>query len=328
MGDKKSLSALSNASNVSQNATTPISGSAIVYDSSVSTLGDRLTLNWVLPNNSDIIHFQLVCKCTGWVALGLGAGMGPATDMMVGRVSTSGQVIINDYWSEEEETPDEDEEEGGTNDLILLSGSQINGITTISFSRKLVSMDKYDQNISIGWNEIVLAFQPDSFELKDHHENMAIGKILVVRGGPGKGLVAGGYTFSRSTLSRCDIFYWRGDFSDFILIIIRFSHSRIDYDSLLARNLRSRRFDWPIRSLLAQRKSTVVQIPSKCPNRSHHCCQRWFISPVFQRTDSLCRTSSVPDYYLRKPTSDPSFSRVYDRLIFLAFLCSVFITII
>lgn len=179
------------------NATVPTS---FLYDSSVSTLGGQLTLNWILPADGDFIHFRLTCKCTGWVALGLGSGMGPATDMMIGRVQSDGSVSVGDYWSTTEKIPDKDKDVGGFDDLFGVSGYQLNGTTSVAWSRKLVTGDKYDQPIEIGNNYIVLAFQPSEWELMDHRENMAVGKINVVRGAPGTGSAAGGFTAPRCAL--------------------------------------------------------------------------------------------------------------------------------
>jgi hypothetical protein len=196
---KASINTIAEPTNGSVPVFPPTATTSISYDSSVTTLGGSLTLKWILPAEGDVIHFQLVCKCTGWVALGLGAGMGPATDMMIGRINLDGVATVGDFWSEDERVPDRDKDVGGFDDLFGISGSVQNDTTTVSFSRKMNTGDKYDQPISEGWNTIILAFQPTHWELKDHEENMAIGKINVVRGASGEGSVAGGYTTPRCT---------------------------------------------------------------------------------------------------------------------------------
>jgi hypothetical protein len=94
---------------------------------------------------SDRIRIAFSLPGTAWVGLGLGASMTPA-DIVFGWVNGDGTFTIDDRWSFSN-YPLVDEAIGGNNDLTDVYASQVNGVTTIWFTRKLNTGDKYDQII-------------------------------------------------------------------------------------------------------------------------------------------------------------------------------------
>lgn len=67
---------------------------------------------------------------------------------MVAALNLGDSVIIADFWSVDHSEPKTDEAEGGTNDLIMVSGGlDSNNEIDVTFKRKLVTGDIYDNEI-------------------------------------------------------------------------------------------------------------------------------------------------------------------------------------
>lgn len=127
-----------------------------------SEKGD-FVMSWCFPTEADI-QISLTMAGSTFIALGVGGSMYDA-DMIAGWVDSSGNPVIKDYYSSEEARPEEDIVLGGTDDITLVSGSAQRSVhtsmvnnatssssapsTTLVFTRKLVTGDKYDRDISI-----------------------------------------------------------------------------------------------------------------------------------------------------------------------------------
>jgi hypothetical protein len=98
--------------------------------------------NWV---GTDKIRIAFSLPGTAWVGLGVGASMTPA-DIVFGWVNGDGTFNVGDRWSFSN-YPHLDEAVGGTNDISNVYAEQVNGITTIWFTRKLNTGDSRDQII-------------------------------------------------------------------------------------------------------------------------------------------------------------------------------------
>ncbi|MHA1932870.1 MAG: DOMON domain-containing protein, partial [Promethearchaeota archaeon] len=116
------------------------------YTQSVSE--GEFILHWRTENN--IISFGIEGKTNGWVSLGISPSfMMLDADMYFGYVNSTGSVFVIDAYATGPTGPHPaDIDEGGTNDIIASNGSESGEITTIEFSRSLVTTDSaYDNPI-------------------------------------------------------------------------------------------------------------------------------------------------------------------------------------
>ena len=65
-------------------------------------------------------------------------------DTIFGWVDGNGTAHAFDAMSDSKTQPKDDTLAGGTNDVFNVSGSEVNGFTTVSFSRKFVTNDSRD----------------------------------------------------------------------------------------------------------------------------------------------------------------------------------------
>jgi len=130
---------------------------------------DGVTLQW----NTDASEIEVTVSAptTGWIALGIEplAVMKDA-DIIIGYVS-DGEVFLRDDWGDGYTSHKSDEELGGTDDITLVSGSEEDGITEISFTRLLAADDVYDRELETGITyNILLAYgRDDADNFQGHH---------------------------------------------------------------------------------------------------------------------------------------------------------------
>ena len=119
--------------------------SADEYDF-VIPLHNRFTLYWTIAGET--IFIAIAAETTGWVGIGFGASDRMlAGDIIMGYV-TEGNVTIQDQYSQQETgVTSSDVSLGGTNGILSYNGSEINGNTTLEFSRLLGTGDEYDNPI-------------------------------------------------------------------------------------------------------------------------------------------------------------------------------------
>ena len=94
--------------------------------------------------------------------------------------SQNGQITLTEYCRIDyngAHTPDT--AAGGTNDFIIVSGNESNGITTIEFKRKLNTGDKLDTVLVKGNNNVVWAYGPDD-ALSSEHSSLGVGTITII----------------------------------------------------------------------------------------------------------------------------------------------------
>ena len=86
------------------------------------------------------IRFTITTSTTGWVAVGFGLGLRAHvnSDMYFGWVDGDGQPHVQDSWSAVLGPPPRADT---TNDATDIEGSEIDGTTVISFTRKITSTD-------------------------------------------------------------------------------------------------------------------------------------------------------------------------------------------
>jgi hypothetical protein len=125
------------------------------------------------------VYFGIKARTEGWVSIGLkpSSGMKDA-DIILGMVS-EGQAVIYDYFSTGEFGPHlPDTELGGSYDIIEFGGSETGGITTIEFSRALVTGDSYDHDLAEGTIQIIWAYG-SADETDQRHTSRGSGEITL-----------------------------------------------------------------------------------------------------------------------------------------------------
>ncbi len=105
--------------------------------------------------SNDMIEFGLEVQSTGWIAIGISPNnMMPNSDIMLGWVDDNGKVYLYDMYTKTERiTPFLDEH----NDLLLLDGEEVDGITRIRFSRPKFLCNDEDLKVQIGTTRILFA---------------------------------------------------------------------------------------------------------------------------------------------------------------------------
>lgn len=128
----------------------------------------KLSLSYILDRTADKIQFTISSATDGWVGIGFtGTPSMRNADAVVGWVNPDGSVSVFDSWiGIERIQPFLDVETGGTDNIQVLSYSDLGGVTKIVFERPLITsdlrdMDFVDQDIYIllGKHEIKFCFK-------------------------------------------------------------------------------------------------------------------------------------------------------------------------
>ncbi|MGL1892159.1 MAG: DOMON domain-containing protein [Spirochaetaceae bacterium] len=124
---------------------------------------DNITVFWEITG--DVVEFTVKAKTLGWVAIGFEpTKMMKDADIIIGYVK-DGKLVIEDHFATGLTSHKLDTSIKGTNDIIGIEGSENDGFTTIKFSRKLNTKDKYDQKLTVGSTyKVIFAFgRKDNF---------------------------------------------------------------------------------------------------------------------------------------------------------------------
>lgn len=138
------------------------SGDEIVRDESApnSVAVSNYTLNWSFEDAS--IEILVSAPTTGWVAIGFepSSAMKDA-NIIIGYVQ-DGEVFVRDDWGDGHISHSADTDLGGTSNVTEVSGSEVDGITEITFTIPLDSGDEYDRILGEGNTyKVILAYGPD-----------------------------------------------------------------------------------------------------------------------------------------------------------------------
>ncbi|APV44930.1 hypothetical protein Dform_01609 [Dehalogenimonas formicexedens] len=143
--------------------------------SSVQTYSNSITIAYTVQG--DTIKIGLKARTAGWVAIALGTAHGDS-DVIIGWVA-DGQVTIDDTnHASKAGLHQLDINTGGTNDVTTVGGSEINGITTLEFTRKLVTGDTQDLPFVKGNNTITWAIGPTD-AITSHHSEIGFATITI-----------------------------------------------------------------------------------------------------------------------------------------------------
>lgn len=124
-------------------------------------------LTWTRDEAAGTIRFIATANATGWVGVGFSLGLAPhmATDMIVGSV-VGHDVAIQDSWSTRVGVPVRDT----IDDVTLDAGSEVDGRTTLTFTRRIVSSDRLqDVDLSGGLVTLQWAYHQTSDSFSDAH---------------------------------------------------------------------------------------------------------------------------------------------------------------
>ncbi|XP_077202561.1 putative DBH-like monooxygenase protein 2 [Paroedura picta] len=109
-------------------------------------------------DSKEMITFELQVQSTGWVAFGFTThGQLPGGDVVIGGVFPDGSMYFSDWHIVDEETILEDESQ----DYELLSMTQDETSTTMTFRRYFQTCDPHDQPITGDTLRVISGFGPD-----------------------------------------------------------------------------------------------------------------------------------------------------------------------
>jgi hypothetical protein len=154
-------------------------------DASGSTNVAGVSLSWAVVNGS-AVRFQMSAPTTGWVGVGWTSSFGMiGSDAVIGWVSDANTSVAYasdaylgaySYGCPDAVCLDADRA-GGRNDAVLLSASQVAGVTTIEFMRPVAASDSFDRALVHGANAMVFAYGSNDGPVIDQHSSRGSGSI-------------------------------------------------------------------------------------------------------------------------------------------------------
>ena len=111
-------------------------------------------ISWTATD--DCVSFRVRARTTGWVGLGFSAnnkGDMMGGDMIIGWVK-DGVVTVKDAFAPQRNVPEVDTRQ----DVFNISGSELQGITELTYSRSITACDADDSPLHPGTTRIIFAF--------------------------------------------------------------------------------------------------------------------------------------------------------------------------
>lgn len=126
--------------------------SAIIDD----TKPDNYKVYWKILNETDEIQFEIHCKTTGWVGLGISPNGGmKGADIAIGWVDSAGKAFLVDTNAVDKSRPLVD----NVQNWDLIDGTETQGYTILKFKRNLDTCDKdQDLKIQVGSTYLIFAW--------------------------------------------------------------------------------------------------------------------------------------------------------------------------
>jgi len=123
-------------------------------------------MEWAPPGDAEEeIEITMTLQGTGWMGVGIGHGMANA-DITILRV-VDGVGEITDAIATGYVIPSAD----ASQDVSLVSSSEVDGVTTMTFRKVLDSGDENDVPIGTGETPMMFAWMPDTDVLQPHGAN-------------------------------------------------------------------------------------------------------------------------------------------------------------
>lgn len=121
---------------------------------------EGITFEW--EADSTYLNVTLSAETTGWIALGLDPSFAMEdANFIIGYVKED-SIYIRDDYGNTAHSHLSDVSGGGEDNIMNESGTEVNGVTTISFSIPLNSGDSHDRPLEIGKSyKILLAHGED-----------------------------------------------------------------------------------------------------------------------------------------------------------------------
>lgn len=112
--------------------------------------------------NNETVEFSVTAPTTGWVSIGFNPSSGMADASYVIGYVEAGEVFIREDYGTGRTSHASDISLGGSEDVQVVSGAEIDGITTLVFSIPRDSGDTYDTILNPGETYTVLmAYGPN-----------------------------------------------------------------------------------------------------------------------------------------------------------------------
>ena len=146
-----------------------------IFDHTTYIDEDQLfKLYWTNLEN-DIIEFGIEVLSIGWIALGISPrGQMPNSDIALGWVDNDGIVYLQDRYTIERSTPLYDLNQN----LTLIEGEEVNGMTRLRFTRPKYSCDPDDMSLSKGTTRLIWAFHATQDPSEECFDIESAGSIL------------------------------------------------------------------------------------------------------------------------------------------------------
>jgi hypothetical protein len=120
-------------------------------------LNDMYLLCWKVDWSDESITFQASVATAGWLGLGFSpTGQMPNSDVVIGWVK-NGQPYLKDRFARARAMPPIDP----IQNVELISGSEANGTTTLTFKRKLKACEPNDRSIEDGTTRVIFSYNPN-----------------------------------------------------------------------------------------------------------------------------------------------------------------------
>jgi len=144
----------------------PLSLCAMEYQHKLEV--KNMQFSWTIEG--DLIHVLLQAKTTGWVAIGFDPENAmQGANIIIGAVK-DGKVKIEDHYGDRKRGHSSDAKLGGKNDVLNPDGSEVDGMTTLSFTLPVKTDDAYDKPINPeGFGRIMLAYGKGKDSFKTRH---------------------------------------------------------------------------------------------------------------------------------------------------------------
>ncbi len=112
--------------------------------------------------NDEMVEFTLTAPTTGWVSIGFNPSARMADASYIIGYVEDGDVYLREDYGTGRTSHASDVSLGGTDDVQVISGTESDGITTLSFAVPRDSGDEYDTVLTPGETyTLLMAYGPD-----------------------------------------------------------------------------------------------------------------------------------------------------------------------
>ena len=142
-----------------------------------STTAAGVTLEYRVDN--DMLHCIIRAETSGWVAVGFNpTNVMQDANFIIGYVNGI-NTEVRDDWGISPAAHVSDESLGGANNVEIVSGLQMAGVTEIEFKIPLDSGDQYDQVLQVGESYPILLAKGNSDDYNSYHSDAGFSTITV-----------------------------------------------------------------------------------------------------------------------------------------------------